>query len=64
MLFALDISVNKKATPTYSVHWGLNPPFKNITPSFLASPLLNLESIQAPLFRQLTPNILVFHAPS
>ena len=25
MLFALDICVNKKAPPTHSVHWGLNP---------------------------------------
>ena len=26
MLFTLDICVNKKATPTYSVHSGLNRP--------------------------------------
>ena len=26
MSFALDICVNKKAPPTPSVHWGLNPP--------------------------------------
>ena len=42
MLFALDICVNKKAPPTYSVHWDLNrpPPYlKNITPSFAKSPL-------------------------
>ena len=25
MLFALDICVNKKAVPTHSVHWDLNP---------------------------------------
>ena len=25
MLFTLDICVNKKAPPTHSVHWGLNP---------------------------------------
>ena len=25
MLFAVDICVNKKASPTHSVHWGLNP---------------------------------------
>ena len=25
MLFALDISVNKKDPPTHSVNWGLNP---------------------------------------
>ena len=25
-VFALDISVNKKAPPTHSVRWGLNPP--------------------------------------
>ena len=28
MLFALDISVNKKAPPTHSVHWGLTSPQK------------------------------------
>ena len=29
MLFALDICVKKKAPPTHSVHWGLNPsPFQ------------------------------------
>ena len=25
MLFTLDICVNKKAPPTHSVHWGINP---------------------------------------
>ena len=35
MLFALDIYCNKKAPPTYSVHWGLNPP-----PPSKTSPLL------------------------
>ena len=25
MLFTLDICVNKKAPPTHSVHWGVNP---------------------------------------
>ena len=64
MLFALDICVNK-APPTHSVHWGLAnpPPFKNITPSFLPSPLLNLQTIQATLFRRLTSKNCFFHAP-
>ena len=62
MLLALDICVNKKARPTHSVHWGLNPTSKTSTSSFLPSPLLNLQTIQAPLLSQLTPNILVFHA--
>ena len=25
MLFALSICINKKAAPTHSVHWGINP---------------------------------------
>ena len=44
MLFALDIFVNKKAPPIHSVHWGLN---STSTPSFLSSPFLNLQTIQA-----------------
>ena len=55
MLFALDICVNKKTSLTHSVHCGLTPfprpPLKNITPSFLPSPLSNLQFIQATLFR-------------
>ena len=40
MLFASDICANKKAPPTHSVYWGLNPPhLKNKTPSFAKSPL-------------------------
>ena len=41
MLFALDICVNKKAPPTHSVHWGLNPSphLKNTTSFFAESPL-------------------------
>ena len=46
MLFASNICVNKKAPPTYSVHWGLNPPplpqpphLKKVTLSFAKSPL-------------------------
>ena len=48
MLFALDICVNKKAPPTHSVHWGLNPTSETLTPSFLTSHLLILQAIQAP----------------
>ena len=45
MLFTLDICVNKKATPTYSVHSGLNRPspppphLRNITSSFAKCPI-------------------------
>ena len=63
MLFALDICVNKKAPPTHSVHWGLNLTSKLSTSSYLSSLLLNLQTIQTPLFRQFTPTISVFHAP-
>ena len=53
MLFAPGTCVNKKTPPTHSVHWDLNPsPLQNIIPSFLPSPFLNLQTIQAPLFRQ------------
>ena len=75
MLFALDICVIKKAPPTHSVHWSLNPHprsyLKNITPSFFfsfsPSPLLNVQTIQAALFRRFTPpppppKKLFFHA--
>ena len=61
MLFALDICIKRNAPPNHNVHLGLNPPLKKITPSFLPNPLLNLQTVQAPLFRQFTPNILVFH---
>ena len=37
MLFAMDICVNKKAPPTYSVHWGLTSP---PPPPSKTSPLL------------------------
>ena len=60
MLFALNICVNKKAPPTHSVHWGLNPTSKTSAPSFLPNPFLNLQAIQAPLFRQFTPYVLLF----
>ena len=51
MLFALDICVNKKAPPTHSVHWGLNPsaPQKHNS-FFLSSLLLNLQTTQVPPF--------------
>ena len=63
MLFTLDIRVNKKAPPIHSVHWGLNPTSKTSTPFFLLSPSLNLQTIQAPVFRYFASNIMVFHAP-
>ena len=37
----------------HSVHWGINPlPSKTPTPSFLSSPLLNRQTVQALLFRK------------
>ena len=53
MLFSLDICVNRKAPPTHSLHWALNPsPEKRYLFffSFLPSPLINFQTIQAPLF--------------
>ena len=38
------------------------PPSKILLPSFLPSPPLNLQTVQAPLFRQSPPYILVFRA--
>ena len=69
MLFALDICVNKKAPPTHSVHCGLNPPPH--PPSqpqkqllLLPSPLLNLQTIQAALFKRFILSLKKnFHAP-
>ena len=64
MLFALNICVNKKAPPTHSVHWGLNPTSKTSTPSFLPSPFLNLQLIQAPFLGNLSPMYCFFmHFP-
>ena len=49
-------------TITHSVHQSINPfPLKNTTPSFLPSPPLNLETVQAlPNFLGNFPSILVF----
>ena len=47
------ISVKEmKSCQQHSVHWGINPPSK--TPPSLSCqlPLLNLQTVQAPLFRQ------------
>ena len=56
MLFALDICVNKKVPPTYSVHWGLNPistPQKhNPLFFFFAKPPLKSANYPSPLFRR------------
>ena len=34
----------------YSVHWGINPPSKTPPPCFSRSSLLNLRTVQSPLF--------------
>ena len=54
--------INKKAPPTHCMYWGLSPSLKNIIPSFLPNTLLNLQPAQAPISRQYTLNILIFHA--
>ena len=36
------------------------PSLKNTTPFFLANPPLNQQTVQAPLFRQSSPRILIF----
>ena len=33
----------------HSVHWGINPPSKTTPTSFSSNPLLNLQTVQAPL---------------
>ena len=52
VLIILQISVpsGTRAASIHSVHWGINPTFKNTTPSFLPSPLLSLQIVQAPPF--------------
>ena len=38
---------------SHSIHWGINPsPLKSTTPSFRQPSLLNLQTVQDPLFRQ------------
>ena len=59
----LNICVNKKAPPIHSVQWSLKPTSKTSASSFLPSPFLNLQTIQAPLLRQFTPYVLLFHTP-
>ena len=48
MLFALDVCVNKKAPPTVCTGALTLPLLRNITLSFLPSPFLNLQTVQAP----------------
>ena len=45
----------------HSMHWGISTlfPLKNITPFFLPSPPLNLQTVQAPFYRQ-SPLEIVF----
>ena len=51
--------VNKKAAPTQCALRSQGP-FKNIIPSFLPSPHLNLQTVQAPLFREFTLQYIGF----
>ena len=50
MLSALDICVNKKAPPTDSVHWALNPlpHLKNIITFFCQVPLKSANYLSPP----------------
>ena len=36
----------------HGVHWGINPPQKHYLLFLSKSPALNLQTVQAPLFRQ------------
>ena len=52
LLFCIN---SLKLSELHSVHWGINPPLKKHHPFFLTkSPLppLNLQTVQAPFFRQ------------
>ena len=49
----------------HSVHWRINPSLKNTTYSFLLSPHLNLQTVQAsPFFRQSSPLYWFFVNPT
>ena len=49
--FALDIYCNKKAPPTHSVHWGLNPlPLQKHHPFSFAKPPLKFANYPNPPF--------------
>ena len=51
MLFAPGTCVNKKAPPTHSVHWGLNPsPPPKHYPFFFAKSLLKSANYPSPSF--------------
>ena len=66
MLFALDISVNKKAPRTHSVNWGFSPPPpppQKHHPFFFTKPLLNLETIQPPFLDNSPPICWFFMHP-
>ena len=56
MLFALDICVKKKASPTHSVHWGLNPHLKFITPSFAKSSIKSANYPSPPFLGNSSPH--------
>ena len=48
---------------TMAVCTGVSTPFKNATPTFLLSPPLNLETVQASPFQAILPYIVVFCDP-
>ena len=50
MLFALDNGVNKKASPTHIVHWGLNLPSKTSFLLFCQGLLLKSANYLGPPF--------------
>ena len=48
----------------HSLHWGINPPPSETLPLFFAKPPpLNLQSVQAPSFRQFPPIYWFFLNP-
>ena len=63
MLFALDICVKKKASPTHSVHWGLNPHLKFITPSFTKSSIKSANYPSPPFLGKVPHPPQKIHAP-
>ena len=45
------VQIANKVVLIHSVHWGINPPSKLQPPISCQAPPLNLQTVQAPLFR-------------
>ena len=50
--YAEHRSKQKGTDALHGVYWGMNPSQKPHIPSFLSSSPLNLQTVQAPFFRQ------------